>query len=289
MFSLCHGFMAAARCPLGLGVSNLAHDTTHAHRISACSTTVLALTIVPSPLPHAHTTIPPQTGFLGGIALTVHVGATMQVAAGKSPWDTLDLGPALVLIPLACAMLLGLATLWFGLFVQRRQLKNSNRGPGGGGGGERGFAPVTTPAAAIAAAAGKLSQLLPAASAANLKSGAAVMRGADSAAAGMSSSLTLSIPSPSGGVAVLLVSSERPCVQESLKTWLSSLQQLPTHSTAERDNCLRCVVYGCGPTPLDHATQLAVSAVGAQLGKRGKSGSGQPRVLLRFVRKAQQL
>jgi hypothetical protein len=41
-----------------------------------------------------------------------------------------------------------------------------------------------------------------------------------------------------------------------------------------------CVVYGCGPTPLDHDTQLAVAAVAAKQ---------KSQVMLQFVRKAQML
>lgn len=212
------------------------------------------------------------------------------MAAGKLPWETLALGPSLVLIPGACAVASGLVTLWIGLFVQRRQ-----RGLNWGSGHNKSpvSSELTTPAAAIAAASGKLSQLTPATAKVGSSSGKGASTGV-AAAAAAAAPFMLHIPTLSGGLETLPVADDRPSVKHVVQAWISTLQQLPTASTAGKDSNssashdkLHCVVYGCGPTPLDHDTQLAVTSVAAKQRRRREGGAKQ--VVLSFVRKAQQL
>jgi hypothetical protein len=82
-----------------------------------------------------------------GLFIATYIGAALPVAASASPWRTSQLGPTLVLLPVGCAVVLGLATLWTGLAIQRRT---------------RGVNPTTlatgrirTPAAAIIAMSGR--------------------------------------------------------------------------------------------------------------------------------------
>jgi hypothetical protein len=212
-------------------------------------------------------------GFLLGLFVTTHVGGAMQVAAGKRPWETAHLGPALVLVPAAYAIGLGLITLWIGIFVRRMR------------GWIPGLALSSGPAAAIAATAGKLSQLTAAAP-------SGLQKGAKDASVPteLSSAFELHVPALSGGVEILPVVADRPAVSTVMQSWLSGLQQLPTTATAQDgkgSERLSCVVYGCGPTTLDHATQLAVASVAAKQ-KRCGGACSRP-VHLQFVRKAQML
>jgi hypothetical protein len=198
----------------------------------------------------------------------------LQVAAGKHPWETAHLGPALVLIPAAFAVGLGLITLWIGLFVQRR-MRDPNPG----------LALSSGPAAAIAAASGKLSQLTVAAPSCLYKAAKD-----DSVPAELPSAFELHVPTLSGNFEILPVVAERPAVSTVMQSWLTGLQQLPTTATAQDGKIserLSCVVYGCGPTTLDHATQLAVASVAAK--QRRSGGACSRPVQLQFVRKAQML
>ena len=214
-------------------------------------------------------------GFLLGLFIATHVGGAMPLAAGRMPWETKYLGPALVLIPAGCAVGLGLLTLWAGLLIQRLT-RSSGQGLTAG----------RSPAAAIAATAGCLSQLLPAG------------KGAQAGGKGLAdapASFLLQVPCGSGSFEVLPVVAARPSVSSAIQSWHSTLQQLPGVSAAKDVTCskpsggLYCVVYGCGPAPLDHDTQLAVAAVAAKQKRRtGGGGSGQ-QVMLQFVRKAQML
>jgi hypothetical protein len=108
-------------------------------------------------------------------------------------------------------------------------------------------------------------------------------KGAANAAA---ASFLLQVPSLSGPPEVFPVVANRPSVGIVVQGWLSTLQQLP-RAAAGKDGFSSkgsgrtyCVVYGCGPTPLDHDTQLAVAAVAAKQ---------KSQVMLQFVRKAQML
>lgn len=202
-----------------------------------------------------------------GLCLTIHLGGTMPLAAGQMPWQTAYLGPTLVLLPAGCAVGLGLITLWIGLAIQRRS---------------RGTNPTLatsrnrTPAAAIAAMAGCNSQLM------------SVDKGTEAGRKGAAdaASFLLQVPSLSGPPEVLPVVANRPSVGSVVQGWLSKLQQLPRSSPGKNTSSSKgsdrmyCVVYGCGPTPLDHDTQLAVAAVAAKQ---------KSQVMLQFVRKAQML
>lgn len=199
----------------------------------------------------------------------------MPLAAGRMPWETKYLGPALVLIPAGCAVGLGLLTLWAGLLIQRL-----TRSAG------QGLATGRSPAAAIAATSGCLSQLLP------------VGKGAQAGGKGMAdapAAFLLQVPSGSGSPEVLPVVASRPSVGSAMQSWLSTLQQLPGMSAAKDAACskasggLYCVVYGCGPTSLDHDTQLAVAAAAAKQKQRNGGGGSSQQVMLQFVRKAQML
>lgn len=213
-------------------------------------------------------------GFLLGLFVTTQIGGAMPVAAGQRPWETAHLGPALVFIPAAFAVGLGLITLWVGLFVQRRTW-----------GLNLGLALSRGPAAAIAAASGKLSQLTAAAPSGLPKAPKDASAPTESALA-----FELHVPTLEGIVEILPVTAEKPAVSTVMQTWLTSLQQLPTTATAQGgrgSERLHCVVYGCGPTTLDHATQLAVASVAGKQKRCG--GAGSRPVQLQFVGKAQML
>jgi hypothetical protein len=203
-----------------------------------------------------------------GLFIPIYVGATLPFAAGGVNWESAHLGPALVLIPAACAVGLGLITLLVGLAIQRKS-QGSNPGIVLGSG----------PAAAIAAASGMPAQLL-------LSSGGSKTAGSQDPAA-----LELQVPTMSGTVSTLHVVAARPSVSSAIQGWLNTLQQLPTNTTAkgtdEASRRQHYVVYGCGPTPLDHSTQLAVASIAAKQRRRGE-GAGRS-IILQFVRKAQML
>jgi hypothetical protein len=211
-------------------------------------------------------------GFLAGLAITIHVAVTMPMAAGQQPWGTLHLGVCLVLIPAACAVGLGLITLWVSLAVH--QVK---RAAGGAGSAPR--MATWGPAAAVAANMGRASQLVPAEGAV----------GAGKAGAGSGAGCILQVPRPSGESETFAVTMTRPDVAGVIQGWLGTLQQLPAavkgqESEGKASSKLHCLVYGCGPTPLDHATQIAVAKAGAQ-----HKAAGRGAVQLEFVRKAQML
>jgi hypothetical protein len=202
-----------------------------------------------------------------GLFITIYAGATVPFAAGGVNWETAHFGPALVLIPAACAVGLGLITLWIGLAIQRRR-QGSNRGTVLGSG----------PAAAIAAASGMPAQLL--------------LSSAKSKAVGSqeTTALELQVPTMTGTVSTFPVDTARPSVSSAIQGWLNTQQQLPTATTAKGTDVAsgrrHYVVYGCGPTALDHSTQLAVANIGRQ--RRRGEGAASPAVL-QFVRKAQML
>jgi hypothetical protein len=211
-------------------------------------------------------------GFLAGLAITIHVAVTMPMRAGLRPWETLHLGVSLVLICAGCAVGAGLITLWVSLAVH--QLKRA-----AGGAGNTSRMASWGPAAAVAANLGHASQLLPAEGAFT----------AGKAGAGSAAGCILQVPRSSGEPETFTVTMGRPDVGGLIQGWLGTLQQLPTavngqEGEGKASSKLRCLVYGCGPTPLDHATQLAVSRAGAQ-----HKVAGRAAVQLEFVRKAQML
>lgn len=208
-----------------------------------------------------------------GLFITTYVAATLPAAAGQRPWHTIHLGPALVLITAGGAVAMGLVTLWIGLLIQRRSSAGLL--------GPVVTAAATGPAAAIAAATGKLAHLVPAAAVAGPEGGK------DGAGR---PSLMLEVPCVTAGTQETLpVIAQRPAVGQLMQGWLASQQQLPA---AKSSGKLHCVVFGCGPTPLDHATQLAVADIAAKQKRHnsrgGAAGASRP-MLLQFVRKAQQL
>lgn len=215
-----------------------------------------------------------SAGFLLGLFIATYVGGALPLEAGQQHWPTYHLGPALVLIPAGCAVGLGLIILWAGLFAQRR-MQGLNAG----------LAPSRSPAAAIASMSGCLSELLP------------VGNGGTGTGKGKSvepASFLLRVPSASGSAEVLPVVASMPSASGVMQGWVNTLLQLPSASAAKDPACGKVpgrfygVVYACGPTPLDHATQLAVASITAKHGKRGGSG-GCRQVMLQFVRKAQML
>lgn len=236
-----------------------------------------------------------HTGFLLGLFIATYVGAAMPAAAGNAAWPTSQLGPALVLIPIACALVLGLGALWVGLYIQRLQAHSNNknnatdslRTPGAATGSR-------SAAAAVAAMSGRTSHFLPA---------------SKDTAATPQAALLLQVPTLSGGGAfeVLPVAASRPCVSGVVQSWLRTLQQLPGVSAAsakDANDCstaskhpagrLHCVVYGCGPTTLDNDVQLAVAAAAAAAKhRRRQEGGGTAaagcQITLQFVRKTQML
>lgn len=209
---------------------------------------------------------PAVAGFLLGLFIATYVGGTRRVAAGQQPWETAHLGPAMVLLPAGFSLVLGLITLWTGLFLQRTKQRM-----------DLGLPPGRGPAAAIAAFSGRPSRLTHCSAA---KQAAPV---GEAAAAFM-----LEVPAGvSGAAEALPVVAQRPAVSTAMQAWLRTLQQLPAADTAQAGSGagrVNVVVYGCGPVTLDHATQLAVASCSAKLRRRGGR-----QVQLQFVRKAQML
>lgn len=207
-------------------------------------------------------------GFLLGLFIATYVGGTRRVAAGKQPWETGHLGPAMVLLPAGFSVGLGLITLWIGLFLQRKKQHLDLLG----------LPPGRGPAAAIAAFSGRPSRLT------HCSAAKQAVPADDSNAAFM-----LEVPAASGAAESLPVVPQRPVVSTAMQAWLRTLQQLPAAATAQAGSgagpALNVVVYGCGPVTLDDATQLAVASCSAKL----RRGRGERQVQLQFVRKAQML
>jgi hypothetical protein len=206
------------------------------------------------------------------------------VAAGLEPWVTRDIGLLMVALTVAGALGAGLVMLWAGLLLAAPRLAASaSASPpaSAGNDGEKQRRAVIMPSAAVLPLLGVRGRLVAAQStAAGGKDGRNTPCDAPA--------LELLLPTSAAGGASedrYPVRAGRPGIEALVSGWLGGLGQLPAASAC---GVLDVTVFGCGPTPLIHSTQVLVQALNAKQ-RSGLQAGGGARIRLQFDRKTQAL